>query len=198
MKAHHLLAVWLIMAFGIGAHAWGADQSTKHSENLDLKKDHLSLTLRTRAGYEAVVGQPIDLVFVLRNQGTNDFVFSPPSCPLGISHVVTLDVTEPDGITLRNAVQIMVGGPGFFTNSWTNIVRPRQEIELPCSLAKAEKKVVWSPRQTGSHKIVGHYELPVPSSRPPTPIGEQSDYITLSSGLLALDVIQPDGNSVGR
>jgi len=107
-------------------------------------------------------------------------------------HEATLDVTEPGGTAVPGAARIRVGGPAFLGGGNPIIVQPCKEAELPCSRPDADKEVVWSPGKAGSHKIVGHYQLPVPSARPPSLAGEVPDYIVITSEPLLLDVIQPD------
>ena len=159
-------------------------------ENIKVvREDQVSLVLR--AGREAAVGRPVDLVFVLRNNGNRDFAFLEDFCPLGIVHEATFDVTEPGGATLPSAGRISVGGPAFLGSGHPRVVKPREEVELPCSLPDAEKKLVWSPGKAGSHQIVAHYRLPVPSSRPASPGGEIPDYIVVASEPLSIDAVRP-------
>jgi hypothetical protein len=162
-------------------------------ENIKVvREDRVSLILKMPPGREAVSGRPVDLTFVLRNQGEGDFAFLEDFCPLHIVHEVTLDVTGPDGAALSNVARITVGGPAFLGSGRPVVVKPRQEIELPCSRPDADKGVAWSPARTGTHKLVGRYRLPLPSCRRESPAGGVPDYIVISSEPLSLQVVPPE------
>lgn len=119
--------------------------------------DALALTVQQRAGVEAMVGQPIDLVFSLTNKGDKAFVFPKRSC--GIVHEVRWSAVDPDGQLIVGLGRIDVGGPHCFCRTEANItLASGQSVELPTSTTNAAMVVAWAPDKAGIYEIRGLYE----------------------------------------